>query len=92
MFYFEDDINVLKICPLCKEELNDPRILPCSQTVCQDCIKAKGNFLPSQSYHCQNCNKDNTIRSFGFIKKEIAALLVKKNNVTKFIVVKKLKN
>ena len=38
MFFSENDIKKLKTCPLCSEELHDPRVLDCGSTACNICI------------------------------------------------------
>lgn len=39
MFYQEKEIIEHLTCPFCKNRYNDPRILPCSLSICYDCIQ-----------------------------------------------------
>ena len=38
MFYKEEDISNELICPKCTNRFDDPRILPCGNSLCQSCI------------------------------------------------------
>lgn len=58
MFYREEDIDEAFICPICNLKFNDPRILPCGNTICQECVE-----LIFQNYKklfiCVICNQSH---------------------------------
>ena len=39
MFYEENEINELIICPYCKTKYNDPRLMECGDSFCMPCIE-----------------------------------------------------
>ncbi|KAK6166705.1 hypothetical protein SNE40_023339 [Patella caerulea] len=50
----------LLVCPICRDEFKDPRLLPCHHTVCFECI---GNIVRSSSntgrlFRCPQCRTD----------------------------------
>jgi hypothetical protein len=78
MFFSENDINTLKTCPLCSEELHDPRVLDCGSTACNICIT---KFIKGGSFDCQQCHNQHKVPEGGFIlNKTVAAMLEKKPN------------
>jgi hypothetical protein len=78
MFYIENDINELKICPLCNEELNDPRLLPCGRTACNDCILKELEKDQENILRCEFCTETHQMPEKGFPLNQIAATLIKK--------------
>jgi hypothetical protein len=56
MFYKEEDISNELICPKCKNRFEDPRILPCGNSLCQSCILDEidnENKTMKKCYCCQ---------------------------------------
>jgi hypothetical protein len=63
MFYGDNEIDELKNCPHCIKEYQDPRILPCGQTLCLECIE---NEIENKEFECHNCLSTHQIPSSGF--------------------------
>jgi hypothetical protein len=79
MFYQDEQIDKLKICPICKFNFDDPRVLPCGHTVCFECIKSKPE---TEKFKCKLCNKINCIENDEFpsnilIKKLLETIPIK---------------
>jgi hypothetical protein len=74
MFYLENEIDELKKCSICSDELDDPRILPCSVTACNSCI-----HIDNDIYECKFCSNTHLVPlSEGFPRNGLAILLLKK--------------
>ncbi len=39
MYFAEESIKNLLTCPLCENPFEDPRLLPCGETSCYNCIE-----------------------------------------------------
>lgn len=68
MFYPEKFILSLLECPLCSKkysEENDPRILPCGDTVCDECL-LQIKVDEKQSFKCISCPKKHMNPEEGF--------------------------
>jgi hypothetical protein len=65
MFYEESAINQILLCKVCDSKLNDPRILPCGQSVCAECV-VKLADTSNQRIKCLNCGKAHEIPHDGF--------------------------
>ena len=65
MFYEEKQINNLLKCPNCKEELNEPRLLPCcEETICINCVEQlleKSKNMYANKYKCIICKTVNEL-------------------------------
>ncbi len=48
------DFHQLLLCPQCKGQFSDPRLLPCGHTMCLACIRAK--LTSSMSVECATCS------------------------------------
>jgi hypothetical protein len=69
-------------CALCNNRLNDPRVLQCGDTLCNDCIK---NILKNnpESFECPICNKLNICdisKAQEFPKNKLIVELMVKNS------------
>ena len=54
---FAEDIE----CPICAEQYDDPRVMPCGHTCCFECIrKCRGDRQPGQSMPCPFCMQEFT--------------------------------
>ncbi len=62
MFYEESAINQILLCKVCDSKLNDPRLLPCGQSVCGECV-AKLADTSNQRIKCLNCFKNEPIKT-----------------------------
>lgn len=73
MFYTDDELKDLVTCPRCDNRFSDPRILPCGNTICNDCIDSNDGC-----FACIICNSNHQIPNDGFIKNENTSKLLKK--------------
>jgi hypothetical protein len=72
MFFDEASIRNLLKCKLCNSNFFDqPRILPCGKTVCENCI-IDIEHSNNQKFKCSLCFKDHEIPKDGFILNELA--------------------
>ena len=68
MFYEQNQIlNVLN-CAKCSKEFDEPRLLPCGKTVCNDCISALTIYSNPNSnmFDCAMCLDEHFMPSKGF--------------------------
>lgn len=65
MFYSDEQIRLLRICDICSNDLCDPKLVPCGQTFCYECIlKSSDNIY----FKCI-CEKErHVIPEEGFLK------------------------
>ena len=75
MFYEEEEIQNLIICPNCKKKLNDPRVVSCGQSICQDCLTVILN-AETNGLHCPGCNDFHAMPENGFMKNQIVSSLI----------------
>ncbi len=54
---------MLKFCPFCKNELDDPRLLPCGITLCSDCINKN---TKNKKLSCFDCKEKHEVPKNGF--------------------------
>ena len=54
MFYKAEDITELFKCPLCSNDINEPRVLECGDTLCTGCIKS---LSTKNGLRCPVCNE-----------------------------------
>ena len=74
MFYEEEQINDLMSCNKCHERLDEPRILPCGDTVCLSC--ASSIQVISEHFECILCNKKHAMPREGLpISKKLISLI-----------------
>ncbi len=72
MFYSDNEIHRLKICPKCSLESDDPRILPCGETVCNSCLNTN-----MKSFECQFCSSEHCTNENGFPKNKLIDQLLR---------------
>jgi hypothetical protein len=58
MFYKKEDINEVITCGICSQIYIDPRILPCGEFACNDCIQPALNS--ENEFACNFCNEKHT--------------------------------
>ena len=76
MFYQAKEINDLIICSCCKGTFDDPRVLQCGNSLCNNCI----NYLLNREqsgFNCSMCKSFHEIPLNGFIKNNELAKLSK---------------
>jgi hypothetical protein len=84
MFYKKEDVNDVMICFVCLQTYTDPRILPCGETACSNCIQQSTNL--HNEFSCACCSKKHTpVDEQGFpANRSLLKLLNKKaENVTR---------
>ena len=63
-----------KECPICREEIQNPRLLPCIHSYCLECLERYcRDKLPGDDVPCPVCKTD-----FQIPKNGVAGLLIKK--------------
>lgn len=65
MFYPEDCIKSLLKCPECNKTFNDPRLLPCGESFCNECIVTIVK-QDQTGLECKYCNMFHLVPSNGF--------------------------
>ncbi len=81
MFYQKEIIEKLINCPICTHKYVNPRLLPCGNSACQDCIIGLKGKDSDNEFKCSICEGVHTIPKEGFIvNKTIKELLNKKAN------------
>ena len=78
MFFEESDINPLLICKICDCKLRDPRILPCGQFICHNCVEILRE-LDEKCVKCASCGETHEIPDKGFPSNKALAKLVELN-------------
>ena len=75
MFYEENLINELIICPYCKNKFNDPVIVQCGTSFCHGCVEL---LLEKQNngFNCPECEKFHLADKDGFIRNKNIAKLI----------------
>jgi hypothetical protein len=64
-----EEIESILNCPICMEEYNDPRILPCQHTFCEACLStyikdlSKNKPLNVRSFPCPICRHKTKLRN-----------------------------
>lgn len=74
MFFLKKQIDIGLTCPLCKSYFEDPRLLPCSHTFCQECIQDSIRDT-SQTLVCPQCGKKHEVPRDGFPLNGVALYL-----------------
>ena len=75
MYYDEKEVQVHLICLVCLELFDDPRILPCGISMCNECIMSCSASNEMQ-YDCKNCKNVHQVPPEGFIKNVNLANLI----------------
>ncbi len=74
MFYEEEKIVQIGSCSRCLEILDEPRILPCGETVCSRCLSFI--YVNNNKFECIMCNKKHTLPEEGLpLNKTVMSLL-----------------
>ena len=67
LFYEETEISELVICPCCKNNYHDPRLIECGSSFCMPCIE----FLTksdTNGFQCPVCDKFHEQPKNGYLK------------------------
>lgn len=56
MFYYKNLIETKLRCPICKHRYSNPRLLPCGETVCFECISKREKCKLCSEYHEESEN------------------------------------
>ena len=81
MFFEQNQISNVLNCSKCSKEFDEPRMLPCGITVCNECISILTNTKKANSnlFECAMCLDEHTIPSKGFpLNKSILTLIGQK--------------
>ena len=83
MFVDEAAINKILNCKVCESKLKDPRILPCGQSVCAECIPDISD-ANKERIKCQSCSKTHEIPRDGFPENKVLVeiTMLKSNEVS----------
>jgi hypothetical protein len=66
MFYKQEDVNAAIVCGICQSVYKNPRLLPCSESACYECIQLMIKTDPNQEFACKFCNKKHLPGRDGF--------------------------
>jgi hypothetical protein len=58
MFYKKEDVNEAITCGICAQIYIDPRILPCGEFACNECIQSASNTV--NEFDCNFCKEKHT--------------------------------
>jgi len=78
MFYKEEDIKEIIICPACNIKYDDPRVLECGSSLCFTCISNIMN-KEKNGIDCPLCKSFHETPKNGFIKNNLLASLTIKS-------------
>jgi len=79
LYYDANDLNSLLLCKICDQKFQDPRILPCGESYCNNCINSEVNIeaetahskvlygAQTKTIKCQNCRKKHELPREGFL-------------------------
>jgi hypothetical protein len=68
MFYRKDDVDEAIICGMCDNIYKDPRVLPCGESACHECIELLIKSDTNKEFLCNFCQKTHTyLEKEGFI-------------------------
>ena len=76
MFFEESEINSIINCYKCQERLDDPRILPCGDTVCSRCVATI--HVNNGQFDCLICDKKHLMDEHGLMVNKMALNLLSK--------------
>ena len=54
----EIDISEEIKCPICLEQLKQPKILPCQHTYCLECLEEVAKLNNPNTVHCPECRRE----------------------------------
>ena len=75
-------------CSICEEIYEDPKILPCGETICQKCIPKmieKYNLTNVSHLKCSFCKKIHEIPKSGFPSNKIVVSLINESPRTNYL-------
>ena len=78
MFFQDSEINEELLCPICAEVYSDPRLLPCGETVCNECIAKLEKSDRKNEIKCSLCDDLHPIPENGFYSNNRISRLSKK--------------
>ena len=80
MFYEEDSIAEILKCQHCKQQLDEPRNLPCGNIICNSCVQNLMGSLNKKenSYKCLICHQIHIIQKDGLPINKIVQGFLKK--------------
>jgi hypothetical protein len=53
-------------CLLCKQRFDIPKLLPCGESVCKQCIENMCSIVSNKTIHCSLCDADHVVPDEGF--------------------------
>ena len=59
MYFDENELNTMLLCKKCNGRLNEPRILPCGESVCSYCVSTIQ--VQENKFNCLICSKKHTM-------------------------------
>jgi hypothetical protein len=91
MFFEENQVNDTLNCDKCQDRVDDPRILPCGDTVCSRCLLTI--HLNNNQFKCFLCDENHFLPQDGFPvnKKVLKFLSLKPTEIYRSTAVEKLK-
>src|SRR5690606_15275267 len=67
MFYQESMIKSVLTCPICKQLFDDPKLLPCGDTFCHECILSLVKSTDdNKQVQCTECSQVHQMPHNGF--------------------------
>jgi hypothetical protein len=57
MFYKKEDVDARMTCALCSKIYNDPRMLPCGDSACYECILESIQKYQDNQFKCVFCHE-----------------------------------
>jgi hypothetical protein len=67
MFYKQEDVDQAIICGICHSVYKNPRLLPCSESACHECIQFMIQTDPNHEFVCNFCHEKHTPGKDGFL-------------------------
>ena len=84
----EIDISEEIKCPICLEQLKQPKILPCQHTYCLDCLEEVAKLNNPDTLDCPECRREFKIPPEsgvkGFPENRLTKFHEKKKSIPKF--------
>jgi hypothetical protein len=90
MFYKKEDVNEIITCQICSRVYDDPRILPCGETACHECIKSNGDWFLNCEF-CKQVHQAPDKQGFPPNKQLAKLILTKADNVYRNEIADRLK-
>ena len=80
MFYDEEDVLEILVCPKCDRKYDEPLMLPCGETICSSCC-GNAQTKPSNGHiQCPFCNESHEIPQSGFAHNKLISKLLQLNS------------